>query len=515
MLRAVDVAHMAEPARNENRGAAAGAGHVPGQRATPTTAVASPLLAIGATALPILELQRAAGNRAVAWAIGRAGAQRSPVDPVAPPPKPTEPHDQVVGQGAAGATANPAPKKVTGYLGMNPAAKKEIGALEKAAGKDSVLATTGDAALEAKLKEEPAIADFVFDDLGISPAKVTRWEKAIDALVEVGPRSRDTLGELMRWMNRAEDGEIVLDRLVLSGHSNGFELWGDPESPNAAQKPGVLVVERDLANVAAAFPTAAGQVRSIMFSACETVGAVESVVRIFPNVESVWAYAGFSPSVAQGSGQHIEAWERATEGGGTPTRKDARGATAIWTRQDKWLVRDPGKGNIATLYTQAMSEFHGPVGSMLRGQRAIAAGELRSIYNRVQAVVRHPALATDRKATAKQAMEVILRLRHWDEIRAHFAAERGPGLVEHYRTLEIAPPNWAALSRAELVTHLRALGRAYEKREDATTAKGKIEEQVYLGLYQLDPTIIPAEWNAAIASEGGEASPQGRPAERE
>lgn len=451
--------------------------------------------------MPVLDLQRFAGNRATVMALGRAPrptVQRRPVGPETTYREPPAGEPSMSGDaGAAQDVAEkPAPKKVTGYFGMNPAAGKELKALNKAAGAENVLATTGDARLEAILKEEPAIADFVFDDLGISVGRFDRWSKAIDALTAAHPSVRDALGELMRWMNRAEDGEIVLDRLVMSGHSNGIELWGTPESPRAPQRPGVLIIEQDLGNVAAAFPTAAGQVRSVMFSACETVGAVESVVRVFPNIDSVWAYAGFSPSVAQGSGKHIESWQSATADGGTPTKKDAKGATAIWTRKDKWIVHDPGAGNFATLYAQAMTQFEGPVRNMLRGTRESDASELRRIYGQIQEASRHPAANADQKATATNAMEVILRLRHWDTIVKRFAERWGPELVAPYKAFGVEPPAWATITRAQLYRHTQELKKRYLEFKGEKSVTDTIEKYVFRGLFALeDKTVIPPDWN--------------------
>lgn len=465
--------------------------------AEPASAGGSPLVAFRGTAMRILDLQRLAGNRAVAAVL--AGAQRKPEGETLAQPTATgtgsDSGAMHAGALGGGDQPKPAPPRMTGYVGMNPEAGKEVRTLEKAAGKDALLATTGDAALEAKLKEEPAIADFVFDDLGISPGKIQRWEKAIDALVAASPKARDTLGELMRWMNQAEDGLIVLDRLVLSGHSNGFELWGTPASPNAAQKPGTLVLEQDLGNVAAAFPKAAAQVRSIMFSACETVGAVETVLRIFPNVDSVWSYAGFSPDIAGGSGKHIETWEKATEQGGTPGRKDARGVTAIWTRTDKWLVRDPGTGNVESLYTQAMSKFMGPVMAMLRGDRDVPAKQLKDIYDEIQKVVQHPAISGNDKLNAIMASDVTLRIRHWPSVRRNWTAKYATQLVGPYRELGLTPPAWATIGRRELYVHIQALKDAFEKRRAQAKAIETIDSIVIDGLGRLNPKIILTEWN--------------------
>jgi len=443
--------------------------------------------------MPVMEIQRTAGNRAASIAIQRRPNDEGTV--FAPTDDTEQPRTGMGNEGTGNqqVPTSPKPRRMTGYLGMNPGADKELNKLKRAAGEQNVLASMGDAALEERLSENPAITDFVFDDLKIPPSKVARWEKAIDALEKAAPSVRDALGELMRWMNRAEDGEIILDRLVLSGHSNGFELWGTGQ-PGSKQHPGVLIVDQDLTNVAAAFPNAAGQVRSVMFSACETVGAVETVIRVFPNVESVWSYAGFSPDIDSGSGDHVAGWERSTADGGTPTKKDAKGATAIWTRKDKWLVKDPGKGDIQTLFTNAMAQFSGPVLLVMRGQRPIVEQELRDIYDRIQQVIQHPGVTDAQKGEARNAMESLLRLRHWPSVSRHFEVYRQK-LAPAYKALGVTQPVWATITRAELYEHIRALRKAWEAHPN-DAARDMLMEYVVEALFFLrDKKIIPPDWN--------------------
>ena len=447
--------------------------------------------------MPVLELQRTAGNRAASIAIQR---RPNDADTVYAPTDDTEQPRTGLGNDGAGAQqvppGAPKPRKMTGYIGMNPGANKELTKLKKAAGEENVLSTTGDARLEELLAEDPAIYDFVFEDLKIPMGKVDRWSKAVDAIRNTQVKARDSVAELIRWMNRAENGEIVLDRLVLSGHSNGVQLWGTPASRHAPQKPGTIIIEQELSNVAAAFPAAAAQVRSVMFSACETVGAVESVIRVFPNIDSVWAYAGFSPDVDGGSGEHINAWQSATAGGGTPNRKAAKGATAIWTRADKWIVHDPGKGNFATMYAQATTLFEGPVRNVMRGTKEINQGELNDIYNRIQDVFRHPSANEYQKKDSGRMMQVILRLRHWEPIRKHFAETRTPELADTYKAIGMEQPNWATITRAELYRHMQAINRKTASWKGDKAVLDKLEDVVFKGLFDLEnEKVIPVEWN--------------------
>jgi hypothetical protein len=166
---------------------------------------------------------------------------------------------------------------------------------------------------EAVLKDDPALADFVFDDLKISVGDFARWDKAIDVLKKADPHLREQLADVMRWFNKAEQGSIILDRLVLSGHSNGVELWGESER-GATSKPGLMIIERELGGIASVFPKAAAQVEDVMFSACFSINAVEIVKKVFPNLKTAWTYTAFSPSVKQGSAEHVAEFARARQG---------------------------------------------------------------------------------------------------------------------------------------------------------------------------------------------------------
>ena len=429
----------------------------------------------------LLDLQRLAGNRAVAAAV-----QRQPRDPRATDPKAADPK--------ASAGADPSgPRRVTGYVGMNPDAAKETKAL-KAATLDEVLVAVGDPALEQQLRDEPGITAYIFDEVGIGPDDLAARRLAIEALRQCAPAARDTLAGLMRWLYRAEKGEIVLDRLVLSGHSNGFEFWGDSAYLGAPNKPGMLILERDLANVAAAFPGGAAQVRAIMFSACETTGTVEIVARVFPNLESCWAYGGFSPSIKQGSAGDIAAWAKATGSGGSLSKKDARGATALWTRTKGFIVRGPGVGNVETLYTAAMSLFMGQATPMLRGERDVPESTLREAYSKAQLLLQHTNASADQKKTARMMVDLLLRLRYWRKARESFARERTGQLQPAYDSLGLKQPAWASITRAALNEHVKTLRAAFEARADVPDAHKQIEELVIKGLWKLDPSVIKTEW---------------------
>jgi hypothetical protein len=419
----------------------------------------------------VLELQRLAGNRAVSGLLGRT-VQRERDDDI---------YDK------------PPPEKVTGYLGLNPQAGKEAAAL-RGASREKVLVSLNDPAAEQKLRESPAIFDFVDGELGIDPLDdYARWDKATDILLNADPHLREQLADLMRWFNRAEKGEIVIDRLVLSGHSNGVELWGEAEA-DAGSKPGTMVIERDLHALANVFPTAAGQVEDVMFSACFSINAVELVIRMFPNLKSCWSYSSFSPDIAGGSGRHIAAWSTATEGARTPGKTDKRGSSAIWVKGKGYLVGDPSQAAVGPLFADAVGAWRDVAEPMFHGDKDVPKASLDPVYGKIQALLAHPSANADMRKSGEAARDIVLRLRFWPAVRERFGTEYAGELKTAYEALGVPQPEWRTLTRVALKAHIETLNKAIEAHADQAAAKEIVERLVKNGLNGLDTKIIKSDW---------------------
>jgi hypothetical protein len=447
--------------------------HAVAMRAALPRSDTRPLRAVGRS--PLLELQRLAGNRAVTAAL--ATLQR-------------DEDDTAVGI-ASGADKAP-PRRVTGYLGLNPLAHREAASLTKKS-REEVLVSLNDPEAEKRLKENPAVFDFVVDELGIGLDNFARWDKATDVLLNADPHIRDQLADLMRWFASAERGEIELERLVLSGHSNGVELWGEAQA-NAESKPGTMVVDRDLATLAAVFPTATAQVQDIMFSACFSINAVELVIRIFPNLQTCWSYSKFSPDIAGGSGEHIAAWSGATEGAATLRKGQKRGTSALWTREKGYIVGDPSAAAVGPLYSDVVRGWRDVGQPMYRGERDVPKASLEPLYGKVQELLAHPGADDSQRGQAAHVRDVILRLRYWPLIRERFGAEYGSEVKPLFDALGMPVPEWASLTRVALRAHLEAILKALEGNPDAADAKRIFERYLKKGLFHLDPELIKSDW---------------------
>ena len=132
--------------------------------------------------------------------------------------------------------------------------------------------------------------------------------KAATFLVNAGEDARDELGEFIRILSEAEMGERKIDRMVLSGHSAGSQIWGDDN--------GEILFDQ-LAELTKLFPNAMGQVQHLFMSACST-GKEEGIKQypeLFQGLESVFAYHASSPGTWTGAIDHLGQWEEATEAG--------------------------------------------------------------------------------------------------------------------------------------------------------------------------------------------------------
>lgn len=422
----------------------------------------------------ILDLQRTAGNRAVAEAI--ASVQREEKDP-----------DVVRGADKA------APRRTTGFLGLNPGADIEAAKLKKTT-RDDVAVSLNDPVAEARLRQDPEIFEFV-DELGISIGDFARWNMATDVLLQANKNLREQLADIMRWFNKAQNGEIILDRLVLSGHSNGVELWGESQL-GAESKPGTMVIDRDLRAIAQVFPKAADQVEDIMFSACFSISAVELVIKVFPNLRTAWSYTSFSPSIKQGSAEHVADFTRATEGSGTLKRSDRRGSSALWTREKGYVVGDPSLAAAGPLYNEAIRKWREIAEPMYKGLGSdLTSDQLMPAYDAIQQMKAHQGTPADRRQNGERVMQLILRLRFWPLIRERFGNEYKDKLQPAYDALGMTQPSWASLTRKALKAHVDAVMKALEEKPDAKSHKELLEKYLNKGLLGLtDMDVIRSDW---------------------
>ena len=377
-----------------------------------------------------------------------------------------------------------------GYIGMNPAAAKEAKAL-KYVSKDQVLISLDDPEAQKGLITDHGVGKFVYKELGIDPSKdVDKFIKAYKTLKAVGIFARDQMGHMMKWFRGAEQGKYTLERLVLSGHSDGVNLWGDSEDDH---EPGSFLLHRDLANIAGVFPKAAGQVQDIMFSACWSVVAIKKMTEIFPNLQTAWGYIGFSPSIGQGSARHIQKWEMTTRGDKTPKKRDRRGKAAIWTRADGYVAGSPADFDLKEL----KDHFNANVprtASMYEGNEELDGGFLRDLYFTLQLISIHPEATSAEIKQARDFLEKTLRLRYWNVIISKFRSNHADVIAKAYKGFPVADPKKAGYkNRGRLKAHIEEIKAELGKKAHADMST-YVTTLLEPGLWELKPEVIPDEW---------------------
>ena len=384
------------------------------------------------------------------------------------------------------------PRRTTGYLGLNPMAHREATALRAQVGPDHILTSLNDPVAERGLRDDRAIFELVTGELGIEVADFPRWDRATDVLLLADRYVREQLADLLRWFARAERGDIELDRLVLSGHGNGVQLWGEHDGGDS--RPGTLEVERDLAAIAAVFPAAAGRVRDVMFSSCFSVPFGEAVRNVFGDVRTVWSYGGFSPTVATGSIDHILAWEAAT--GDDPAGDPAPNldGTAIWTRDGGYVLGDPASAEVGPLFAATARGWREIVAPMYRGSVDLDQAQLDDFYVELQRLLAHPGATEDVKVSARRIFHVVLRLRYWPRVAARFGEEHGEALSSPYEAIGVAAPTWATLHRPALKAHVEAVEQALGEHDARPVDRAALDHLLFTGLWALDPTVVPSDW---------------------
>jgi hypothetical protein len=151
--------------------------------------------------------------------------------------------------------------------------------------------------------------------LGLPPAQ----SDAVANVIHGAQSGRDELAQIAQVWAKAEQGESIPNRLVLSGHSGGNTIY-DGDGVNGGLS---FASVKELADT---LPAAAAQIEDVMISACSSgydganaQGRAElsDWSRHFPNLKTAWGYASpdehHSPSGPQAA-MHIGAWEVATRG---------------------------------------------------------------------------------------------------------------------------------------------------------------------------------------------------------
>ncbi len=362
------------------------------------------------------------------------------------------------GAGGAGTapTAAATPKYLgVIYLGLNPDAPHE-GKLLYEMNRDRGLArrivdsSEPDVFIDGEkrydLRTEEGIAGFL-EAQGAEPALRERLARLLGEQWEDG---RDEVAQLIQVYVQAERGERRMERVVFSGHSNGEMIWGDDN--------GVIGLEL-LEVLAELFPGAASQVRDLMFSACYTGGerAILRYRKMFPKIESIWAYSASSPGVWTGAQDHLRIWEKATELSPPAQLEKALAAgtrkgenVAVWTLQGGYQGENPLRLEDAEAALEADEALFQ---QYLQGDQEVGDPQscpLRNYYRLIQQTLSLAELSADRMEELKERRDVTLRLLFYGLVREKFAAAYREPIEAGYAEARLPMPAYATLPPARI-----------------------------------------------------------------
>jgi len=318
-------------------------------------------------------------------------------------------------------------------------------------------------------------------------------QKAIDVseyLLTVGGKARDEMAQFVRILSEAEMGERAIDRMVLSGHSVGSQIWGDHNGS---------ISFTSLSELFDIFPNAADQVEHLMLSACYAGGEAKMAQYhdMFGNVESVMGYHGSSPGTWSGAMDHMTRWENATDKGDSPGGVDPSITSGLRKSENvsTWNAADGYQGDkpmsvweIENALSSQASVFY----SFFNGDQEVEnsqTGPLRNYYNLVQRALAHPDLGGAQVADLESKRDITIRLLYFGLIGGKFQNHYKSQLETGIQAAGLDVPDLSTLGRKgalDFIDDLEAAGG-----DNSTTAALDLLKK---GLRDLDSDVIPTAW---------------------
>lgn len=388
------------------------------------------------------------------------------------------------------------PNRQIVFVGMNAGAQYESGKLKQWTKDGVALVST------AKVQDHVLVDGKLLDlstapgqeklatSLGLDTVGTAHLLKAFDL---TGADGRDEVAQLATLFAEAEHGERVIERLVLSGHSLGSELWGDDNGE---------ISWKVLGAIAKAFPEAARQVEDVMVAACYAGGRtqMEEFKSIFPKAKSLWGYSGTAPGSASGSVWHMKRWEKQTRGEGDA--KIDRGAVLHLRKGDNVAVWTESKGYDDGQVKAPMSRLRADYNRtrditplFLSGERQVehtGRGPLREHYGNLQRLLQRTELPAAERAPLLEERKMVIRLIYYKRVSGYFAKTHKQTLSQAFEAVGLKAPDFAKLSRKAALQAIRTFEQAATHNTDPQVKQaGSLLTE---GLRDLSADKIPSAW---------------------
>lgn len=318
--------------------------------------------------------------------------------------------------------------------------------------------------------------------LGLPPEVAKNVERVIAGASE---RDRGPLAEIAKVWANAERGGTCPSRLVISGHSgDGEDIYGGFSGVHLSQ----------VRKLAQAMPHAASQIEDVHISACSSSGnanASSAWRDAFPNAKSIWGYNGSAPSPAT---HHLLAWAQMTKGRGElPRIPESLGheKVATWTKSRGYEDRGVPFATLVGQVKEARERFdlwmNGSV--VAHPHRTQAEDDFRALVD----YANRPGIAPDDKTRASREAACLLRLRYYGSVRTEFATRDAKAITEGYRSLGLAVPDFAKLSRQDALSAIAKFESEAARRSPMPAACLVLAPRLR-GFASLDPNVVPNQW---------------------
>jgi hypothetical protein len=397
----------------------------------------------------------------------------------------------------------------TVYLGIRKASRgRESRTLKNTMGARNVDAITGsDKNHEDQVKVGGKWTDLTTDKgiqefLATMPKLDAARSKALsDFLKKSGAETRDELAQLIGVLYRVETGQSLMKRVVLSGHSGGTAIEGD----DAAK-----IYFSHLTGLNKVFPIAFAQVEDVMVSACNTghTKRLEQYRKMFPNLKTIWAYAGYSPSgtSSTGSPHHMKKWDRGTRGRGKGTMNTRRKQVsrrkklndknvAIWNKDDGYQTDSPEAGADLSVLITTLGDNE-PAYTAGYSKGIIDRSRLSRLQTTLQVLANNYS-NTDltphgRNLAGIQKMNRhVMYLRHWKETTEFFLKKFGTDVRAGYGDISAAMPNFRSMNRTTALAEIKSFAARVAKAKPTGASAPRALKRLSEVLRDLDPAQIP------------------------
>ncbi|QRK04901.1 hypothetical protein JQX13_32400 [Archangium violaceum] len=394
-------------------------------------------------------------------------------------------------------------------LGMNPHTRAEADAIQKSnptarvttiqdtLQNDQVRAPRPDGGIQVyDLRMDAGIQAFVAT-LGLPLAQS---QQVAAAIASGGEDARDELAQLAQVWARAEKGGVIPSRLVLSGHSAGFSLWGENEE--GSFKNGNI--ERDsIARLVAAMPAAAARVEDLCIAACYNGGeaTMNEWRALFPNLKTMWAYNGSAPGSFTGATVHLARWEVATRGdvdalGPSLARGLRKGdALAVWSRRDGYQASmgSMSISNQDARYAAGRATFE----RCFRGDEEVRDsqhGPLRDYYNTLQELLGQPDVPASDRPALERARDQTLRLLFYGKVAVRFQETYRSSIRRGFEALGLSAPDFSRLGRKEALALIQSFEAELSRHNPRPEEAQRLLPLLTEGLRDLQRSRIPENW---------------------